>query len=209
MPIGCQLDGYEHTVAVLAELSTDVTSPEVLMEPFPTNLVCHPFILLPTMKFLQVACLTLGVLAGLFADANASPDSESPRSGRASRSTLNKRQDFKNGEPVDGKGKGAPHSGWYWLCNGILHISNISSGGTNHQIYLENPANLGQESTDNGLVPNLKWSFSDSKTKLFKGGWVREQVITDLPVSTDIAAAQVHLTKGASRELHWHKVVRI
>lgn len=43
--------------------------------------------------------------------------------------------------------------------------------------------------------------------KFFKGGWVREQVVTDLPASTDISAAQVHLTKGASRELHWHRVV--
>ena len=88
-----------------------------------------------------------------------------------------------------------------------LTLSDIFSDGTNHQIDLQNPANLGQESTDNGLVPNLKWSFSDSKTRLFKGGWVREQVITDLPASTDIAAAQVHLTKGANRELHWHRVV--
>ena len=92
--------------------------------------------------------------------------------------------------------------------NNSSDMSNIYLGGTNHQIDLQNPANLGQESTDNGVVPNLKWSFSDSKTRLFKGGWVREQVITDLPVSTDIAAAQVHLTKGASRELHWHRVVR-
>ncbi|KAK3996369.1 oxalate decarboxylase oxdD [Cladorrhinum sp. PSN332] len=96
---------------------------------------------------------------------------------------------FSNGQPIDGKGKGAP----------IL-------GGTNKQIDLQNPDNLGQQSTDNGLVPNLKWSFSDSKTKILKGGWVREQVITDLPSSHDIAAAQQHLSKGAIRELHWHRV---
>jgi len=35
---------------------------------------------------------------------------------------------------------------------------------------------------------------------------VREQVITDLPSSHDIAAAQQHLRKGALRELHWHRV---
>ena len=80
-------------------------------------------------------------------------------------------------------------------------------GGTNHQIDLQNPDNLGQQSTDNGVVPNVKWSFSDSKTRLLTGGWVREQVITDLPSSTDIAAAQQHLTKGSIRELHWHRVV--
>ncbi|KAL5381842.1 hypothetical protein PMIN03_005507 [Paraphaeosphaeria minitans] len=96
---------------------------------------------------------------------------------------------LKNGQPIDGKGKGAP----------IL-------GGTNHQIDLANPSNLGEQSTDSGTVPNLKWRFSDSKTKIFPGGWVREQVIQDLPQSHDIAAAQQHLQRGAIRELHWHRV---
>ncbi|KAF2807016.1 putative oxalate decarboxylase oxdC, partial [Mytilinidion resinicola] len=96
---------------------------------------------------------------------------------------------FSQGEPIDGKGKGAP-----------------LSGGTNKELDLQNPDNLGQQSTDNGVVPNLKWSFSDSKTRLLTGGWSREQVITDLPASHDIAAAQQHLTKGSIRELHWHRV---
>ena len=80
-------------------------------------------------------------------------------------------------------------------------------GGTNHQIDLSNPDNLGQQPTDSGVVPNLKWSFSDSKARIFNGGWTREQVVTDLPSSLDIAAAQQHLHKGAVRELHWHRVV--
>lgn len=80
------------------------------------------------------------------------------------------------------------------------------AGGTNHQIDLANKANLGEQSTDSGTVTNLKWRFSDSKTKIFPGGWVREQVIQDLPQSHDIAAAQQHLKKGAIRELHWHRV---
>ena len=80
-------------------------------------------------------------------------------------------------------------------------------GGTNKGLDLQNPANLGQESTDSGTVVNLKWSFSDSHTRLLNGGWVREQVITDLPASNDIAGAQQHLEKGAIRELHWHRVV--
>ncbi|CZT45715.1 probable thermophilic glucose-6-phosphate isomerase and related metalloenzymes [Rhynchosporium secalis] len=96
---------------------------------------------------------------------------------------------FVVGQPADGKGKGGPFS-----------------GGTNHQLDLANPDNLGAQSTDNGLVPNLKWSFSDSKARIFNGGWTREQVVTDLPASRDIAAAQQHLKKGASRELHWHRV---
>ncbi|KAF2402142.1 putative oxalate decarboxylase oxdC [Trichodelitschia bisporula] len=96
---------------------------------------------------------------------------------------------FLQGQPIDAAGKGGP----------IL-------GGTNHQLDLQNPDNLAQQSTDAGVVPNLKWSFSDSKTRIFNGGWVREQVIQDLPQSHDIAAAQQHLKKGAIRELHWHRV---
>jgi hypothetical protein len=80
-------------------------------------------------------------------------------------------------------------------------------GGTNKQLDLSNPDNLGAQSTDNGVVVNLKWPFSDSKTRIFNGGWTREQVVTDLPSSHDIAAAQQHIKKGALRELHWHRVV--
>lgn len=98
------------------------------------------------------------------------------------------RPGFDLGQPLDGKGKGAP----------IL-------GGSNRPLDLQNPSNLGQQSTDNGVVPNLKWSFSLSKTRITDGGWSREQVIQDLPQSHDVAAAQQHLVKGAIRELHWHK----
>lgn len=96
---------------------------------------------------------------------------------------------YAQGQPIDGKGKGAP-----------------INGGTDRDIDIDNPANLGQESTDAGNVKNLKWRFSDSKTRQLAGGWVREQLITDLPSSKDIAAAQQHLTKGSLRELHWHRV---
>lgn len=92
-------------------------------------------------------------------------------------------------EPISGS-KGAP----------IL-------GGTNKAIDLQNPDQFRAPSTDNGFVPNVKWSFSQSQTKLFNGGWSREQVIEDLPQSHDIAGAQQHLKKGAIRELHWHRVV--
>ncbi|KAL4759125.1 oxalate decarboxylase family bicupin [Aspergillus foveolatus] len=102
---------------------------------------------------------------------------------------LLKRSGFVDGQPIDNNGKGAP----------IL-------GGTDLHRDKRNPDNLGAQSTDNGIVPNLKWSFSDSKTRLFPGGWVREQLVQDLPQSRDISGAQQHLTKGAIRELHWHRV---
>ena len=105
---------------------------------------------------------------------------------------LEKRQSAgqtQQGIPIDSKGRGS-----------------VFSGGTNRELDLQNPDNLGEQTTDNGIVVNLKWAFSDSKTRLLNGGWTREQVITDLPASKDIAGAQQHLKKGASRELHWHKV---
>ncbi|KAI9050283.1 hypothetical protein LZ554_005451 [Drepanopeziza brunnea f. sp. 'monogermtubi'] len=55
------------------------------------------------------------------------------------------------------------------------------------QINLQNPDNLGAQSTDSGTVPNLEWSFSDSQTKIFNGGWTRTQVVIDLPASHDSA----------------------
>lgn len=103
----------------------------------------------------------------------------------------------------------------FWVI-ALLHIPYVDqrsmkltagTGGTNKQLDLQNPDSLGAQSTDNGVVVNLKWSFSDSKTRILPGGWVREQVVTDLPASKDIAAAQQHLKKGALRELHWHRVV--
>jgi oxalate decarboxylase len=62
-------------------------------------------------------------------------------------------------------------------------------GGTSGQLNVQNPYNLGAQSTDSGTVLNLKWRFSDSKTKIFDGRWSHTQVTTDLPASHDIAAA--------------------
>lgn len=119
---------------------------------------------------------------------------------------LAKRQLFNQGEPIDATGKGAVISGEHSpLCSSS--DPDRAPGGTNNQVDRANPDNLGAQSTDNGVVPNLKWRLSDSRTRIFKGGWIREQVVTDLPASTDLSTAQVHLTKGAFRELHWHSVV--
>ncbi|MCJ1270995.1 hypothetical protein MMC22_010894 [Lobaria immixta] len=138
---------------------------------------------------LATACLCGRSFAGPVAEDLSARQEQPSRQSKHLRPVVEKRQQFKQGEPVDATGKGGP----------IL-------GGTNKQLDLQNPDNLGAQSTDNGVVVNLKWSFSDSRTRLLAGGWVREQVITDLPASHDIAAAQQHLKKGALRELHWHRV---
>lgn len=126
--------------------------------------------------------------------------------------TLNGRTgpQFDKGQPDNGAGKGGPLLGMSkaGLIFDVMDTRADSSvpGGTNKQIDIDNQDNLGRQSTDNGIVPNLKWRFSDSKVRLFYGGWLREQVIQDLPQSHDISAAQQHLDKGGIRELHWHRV---
>lgn len=141
--------------------------------------------------------------AGPLSNAIVGPEQQAD-----SRIRFAKRQQFNKGEPIDAAGKGAIISGERPLLRSSSH-PDLAPGGTNQQIDRDNPDNLGAQSTDNGVVPNLKWRFSDSKTRIFKGGWIREQVISDLPASTDLSAAQVHLTKGSYRELHWHSVVSI
>jgi hypothetical protein len=77
-------------------------------------------------------------------------------------------------------------------------LGDIRSGGTNEEIDRQNPdyvapppatmvclslcsSRLGFSSDLIGIIPNLKWSFSLSHTRLLNGGWIREQTVTDLP----------------------------
>lgn len=61
--------------------------------------------------------------------------------------------------------------------------------------------------------PTTAWSpTSSGASPTPRTGFSREdgcanKVVTDLPASRDIAGAQLHLNKGALRELHWHRVV--
>ena len=62
--------------------------------------------------------------------------------------------------------------------------------------------------TDGGILPNMKWSFADSHTRIEDGGWARETTIRELPTSKELAGVNMRLEEGAIRELHWHKEVR-
>ena len=68
----------------------------------------------------------------------------------------------------------------------------------------ENPDLLVPPVTDNGLLPNLKFSFSDTSMVLKDGGWSREITIRELPVATTLAGVNMRLTPGGVREVHWH-----
>lgn len=69
----------------------------------------------------------------------------------------------------------------------------------------ENPNMLVPPITDAGLVPNLKFSFSDTSMTLNHGGWSREVTARELPIATTMAGVNMSLTPGGVRELHWHQ----
>lgn len=70
---------------------------------------------------------------------------------------------------------------------------------------LENPDLLVPPATDAGMLPNLKFSFSDAHMQLNHGGWSREVTVRELPIATTIAGVNMALTPGGVRELHWHQ----
>ncbi|GAA3405798.1 oxalate decarboxylase family bicupin [Paenibacillus hodogayensis] len=70
---------------------------------------------------------------------------------------------------------------------------------------LENPDMFVPPVTDAGLVPNLKFSFSDTHMQLNHGGWSREVTVRELPIAKTMAGVNMSLTPGGVRELHWHQ----
>lgn len=59
--------------------------------------------------------------------------------------------------------------------------------------------------TDEGTVPNLRFSFADAHNRVELGGWAREVTERELPVAKELAGVDMRLEPGAVRELHWHK----
>src|SRR5580693_7197828 len=78
-------------------------------------------------------------------------------------------------------------------------------GPRNPPLEQENPALLASPDTDDGTIPNLKFSFSAAHNRLLSGGWSREVTVRELPVATTLAGVNMRLKPGAIRELHWHK----
>ena len=69
----------------------------------------------------------------------------------------------------------------------------------------QNPDVLVPPSTDHGSLPNLRFSFSDASTGLFKGGWTRQVTVREFGIATTIAGTNMRLNRGGIREMHWHK----
>lgn len=69
----------------------------------------------------------------------------------------------------------------------------------------ENPDVLIPPATDQGTLPNLRFSYADAHNRLARAGWARQITERELPVATSIAGVNMRLNAGGVRELHWHK----
>lgn len=79
------------------------------------------------------------------------------------------------------------------------------NGPRNVMLDMQNPNLLVPPVTDNGLIPNLRFSFSNAHMQLNEGGWSREVTVRELPIATTLAGVNMALTPGGVRELHWHQ----
>jgi oxalate decarboxylase len=78
-------------------------------------------------------------------------------------------------------------------------------GPRNVELDRQNPDILTPPATDNGSLPNLKFSFGMAHNRLEDGGWAREVTVRELPVAKSMAGVNMRLDSGVVRELHWHK----
>lgn len=69
----------------------------------------------------------------------------------------------------------------------------------------QNPDLLTPPSTDNGTLPNLRFSFSDAHMRLTDAGWTRQVTQRELGIAKTLAGVDMRLNRGGVRELHWHK----
>lgn len=78
-------------------------------------------------------------------------------------------------------------------------------GPRNIELDRQNPDILIPPETDNGSIPNLKFSFGMAHNRLEEGGWAREVTVRELPAAKGLAGVDMRLDSGVVRELHWHK----
>jgi len=78
-------------------------------------------------------------------------------------------------------------------------------GPRNIELDKQNPDMLLPPDTDNGSIPNLKFSFGMAHNRIEEGGWAREVTERELPAAKGLAGVDMRLDSGVVRELHWHK----
>ncbi|BAP58513.1 cupin domain-containing protein [Candidatus Tachikawaea gelatinosa] len=91
-----------------------------------------------------------------------------------------------------------------------VHGKNINNfddqqKSNNFQKFNKNQTLINSEKTDNGTLPNLKFSFKDAHIRYGSGGWTRQVTKREIKISHTIAGVNMRLYCGGIRELHWHK----
>ena len=77
-------------------------------------------------------------------------------------------------------------------------------GPRNIPLERENPGLLASPYTDQGTVPNMKFSFAAARNHITPGGWGREVTARELPAAQSVAGVNMRLKPGGIREMHWH-----
>ncbi len=80
----------------------------------------------------------------------------------------------------------------------------LDLGPRNVEVDSQNPDTLVPPATDFGLMPNLKFSMSNSHMILKTGGWSREVTKRELPIDDTLAIVNMNLSPGV-REMHTHQ----
>lgn len=85
------------------------------------------------------------------------------------------------------------------------NVGGTDPGPRNIELDRQNPDVLTPPRTDQGTLPNLKFSFGMAHNRLQGAGWTRQVTIRELPAATTLAGVNMRLNPGGIRELHWHK----
>jgi oxalate decarboxylase len=75
----------------------------------------------------------------------------------------------------------------------------------NYGLLKLNPSSDTAPPTDNGVVVPVWFSFDLTHRRVQEGGWTHQVTQRELPSSKDIAGVNMHVARGAFRELHWHQ----
>lgn len=59
--------------------------------------------------------------------------------------------------------------------------------------------------TNVGDMPMFWASFNNAPRRIQNGGWIRQVTQADFPIAEEIAGANIRLTRGGIREMHWHQ----
>src|SRR5260370_42323294 len=64
-------------------------------------------------------------------------------------------------------------------------------GPTNPAREAQAPDLIAPPPTDHGTLPDLKWSFADTHTRVSEGGWARHTTARELTIAPEFAAGNI------------------